>query len=205
MSLKNYFSPNTSIGDFFDEINKGNGVWQIQNEITVINMNGYFYSTEFANLSTLDYPNIHGIIYTKIKDENYFKPLDAGSFRYSVSDKDEDSELIKFAWESNDFTGEIAKNKIEESKNVVVIGYTFPLYNRLTDLFYLKQSLILNKKVFIQDPNSEMIRQNLLDYYQLSDSDTLRKSLISVKDSDSFYIPSDIFGATDGSGEYYYL
>jgi len=204
MSLKNYFSPNTKIGDFFDEINKRNGVWEIQNEITVINMNGFFYSTEFAVLSTLDYPNIHQIIYSKIKDESYFKSLNTGSFRYSASDQDEDAELIKFAWE-NDKLAEgmfpqqviLANNKIASSENIIIIGYTFPLYNRLLDLACLEQKYIGSTRIVIQDPSAEIIRQNLLDYYQLSDNDALRKNVKTIKDCESFYIPSNIFGISE--------
>ena len=206
MSLKNYFSPNATITDFFNQINKNNGLWQVEEKITVINMNGFFYCSYFNDLESLQRRNIHDIIYSKIKNQNYFDSLITNNLHeYTANNVDTDAELIKFAWEKSELSHLIAKDKIDESKNIVIIGYTFPLYNRLVDLSYLEQSVISNRSIFVQDPKADTIRQNLLDYYQLNDNDSLERSLKAVKDCDSFYIPSDIFGVKDSTGNYYFV
>jgi hypothetical protein len=109
---------------------------------------------------------------------------------------DKDAELIKFAWETDTKSLTIAaKEKIEQSKNVVVIGYTFPLYNRLVNFEYLTHRDIGNdKKMIIQDPNSLVIRQNLIDLNERVDSDNLKLKLVAIKDCDSFYVPTNIYG-----------
>ncbi len=194
ISLKNYFSPNESMGEFLIKIDKGNNLWQIDDKISVINMNGYFYSSLLSFLSdinTLQSDKIepHKILQDKITSD-YFSPTFI----------DKDAELIKFAWESNSVTiardlsfVKYAKAKISESKNIVIIGYTFPLYNRLVDLEYLSQDVIANRDVVVQDPNGKTITQNLLDYYRINGNNKLKP----VVDCDSFYIPSSIFGVNE--------
>lgn len=113
-----------------------------------------------------------------------------------IENKDPDADLVKFAWETNNFNVEMAKSKIIESKNVVVIGYTFPLYNRLIDLEYLPQGIIQNKKIFIQDPQAEIISQSFLDNFQLHNN-KFKSKLTSISNCDSFYIPPDIFGISE--------
>ncbi|MBL7702028.1 MAG: hypothetical protein JNM14_07240 [Ferruginibacter sp.] len=183
MSLKNYLAPNNTIGGFLSSIDKGGGVWKYKEDFTIINMNGYFYRSEINNLTTITNVQINELIFSIIK-EDYFDDMVI----------DHDSNLLKFAWESENKLIPIAKLVIDGSSNIVIIGYTFPLYNRLVDLSYLEQSIISHKKIFIQDPNGDIIRQNLIDYYQLKDNQILEKNLKSIKDCDSFYIPSDVFG-----------
>lgn len=185
LSLKNYFSPDLTIGEFKERISSSEFEWNIENQITVINMNGYFYSKDFDDANDFDCDS--GFEY-KLKQKIY-----SGYFEPKVIN--EDAELIKFAWESDTINSSVAKSMIEKSNNIVVVGYTFPLYNRLVDFEYLSHEDIgKDKKIIIQDPNSTSIRQNLLDLYEKNDSEFLKTKLVAIKDCDSFYVPANIYG-----------
>jgi hypothetical protein len=116
---------------------------------------------------------------------------------YSDIHEDGDANKIRFSWELGDSFStltDLLNQAIINSKNIVVIGYTFPLYNRFIDLEYLKQSAIADKRIFIQDPNADDLKQNFIDYYKI---DRLKEKVLSIKNCDSFYVPSDIFAIQD--------
>jgi hypothetical protein len=184
-SLKNYFFPNDTFEELLKEkIKIEKGIWVIEDKISIINMNGYFYSSKFNSLSSLDENYaFDDFIYKKINTNGYFEDTHT----------DNDAEQIKFAWEEVSeisSTVEIAKEKIENSGNIIVIGYTFPLYNRLIDLKYLKQTDLIKKNIIIQDPNADLIKQNIKDIYGIGQ----RGNIKAITDCDSFYVPSTIFG-----------
>lgn len=179
-SIKNYFYPNDNHRDFLKKIKRqSESEWNIEDQISIINMNGYFYSKFFDEAITLDELEFRRVFVQKIA-KGYFED----------SFVDNDARLVKFAWEGVNFESKIAMLKIEMSDNVVIIGYTFPLYNRFIDLDYLPQTFVTRKKIYIQDPNAENLKQNFQDYYQLGN----RSNIITISNCDSFYVPSDIFG-----------
>lgn len=202
MSLKNYFLPQGTFKDFLNQCNKEDNIWQIGNNISVINMNGYFYSTFFASEIELvpGKRKTQEILYNKLKD-NYFS-----------NESDSDAELIKFAWESSSDLKmtelpcvKKAIEKISSSDNVVLIGYTFPLYNRLIDFKYFNGSSLREKNIYIQDPNASEIKKSLVNDFNIYvKSEKIEPSaigvdyvpgtvLIEMTNCDSFLIPSDIF------------
>lgn len=155
VSLKNYFAPEKTFEDFMDDIKTNSDFeWNIYNQVSVLNMNGFFYSNVLDKLSTLNY-RIEAIA-NKISPEYL-------SFDYI----DKDAEKIKFAWEDKkhfDSITKISKQYIYNSDEITVIGYTFPLYNRLVDAAYIKAGLF-NKKFTIQDPRAEVIETNFRDAF----------------------------------------
>ena len=182
-SIKNFFYPELNYSDFFKKINKNEFVWEIEDGIKIININGYFYSSEFNGCKNLTDIGIDSIITDKIFN-GYGESTDI----------DADADRIRFAWERsesdrNSLTEHLIK-VISASENIVVIGYTFPLYNRLIDLKYLTQNDLVNKDIIVQDPNAELIKQNIKDIYGLGK----RGKIKTITDCDSFYVPSTIFG-----------
>src|SRR5690606_32982833 len=95
LSLKNYFYPDTTIGKFRELIKFENSesIWKIGDDITVINMNGYFFSNEIAENLDLN---------SEIVDMKsmFERKLNGGDFLSSEMD-DKDSALIRFAWETH--------------------------------------------------------------------------------------------------------
>lgn len=198
VALKNYFSPETTIGEFHSQIKVSENIWKIGDTITVLNMNGYFFCNQFEDIHTIlekDY---------KIENIQHFIYQNISTIELLNNSKDPNSELIKFAWESisnsgsnkTDFLAE-AKEKILKSNNIVVIGYTFPLYNRLIDYEYFNRSSLLNKNIFVQDPNASEIKAALISDFDLSEDYSPSPSLKEISNCDSFFVPSNIFKYKD--------
>jgi hypothetical protein len=95
---------------------------------------------------------------------------------------------IKFAWEPSDLASQKrqqATQVIQESDFVVVIGYSFPLFNREVDIDMFKN---FNGKVIIQDiPERASEIQNQLDAIKPG----LSKKSSIITNVENFYIPSE--------------
>lgn len=193
MSLKNYFSPNSTIGEFINSINQKDGIWKLGDDFTVINMNGFFYRNELNSLRNLENVKINEMIFSIIS-EDYFNDTFI----------DDDSNLIKFAWESDNTQADIAREKINKSENIVVIGYTFPLYNRFVDLKIIPTKSLYPSEIgiHIQDIDAKKRVESFIDNFKMR---LKANEIYSIEDCNYFYIPSNIFGASDGNGEYYIL
>jgi hypothetical protein len=141
-------------------------------------MNGYFYSKRFDQRKYIERVNQKEIIAEKISNDY---------FNNNVIDKD--AELINFAWETDNNSAEVAAAKVSSSYNVVVIGYTFPLYNRLTDIKYFNKITLSNNFLYLQDPEYDNIEIALKDNFGIN---TKTYKFKTIKKCDSFYVPSDI-------------
>jgi hypothetical protein len=195
MSIKNFLNPDENINNFIEQNANTNDdrLWQFQKDLQVINMNGYFYS---SNLDSIK--NITNVENEKLFDFVYNK---APYFEIESGIPSQDANKIRFAWENNvklshDAAIFSAKNAIKNSKNIVVIGYTFPLYNRLVDSQYFNLDLAYRIKngevnITIQDPNADSIAENFAEFNAGHKSDG--KFLNKKMNCDSFYIPSNIF------------
>lgn len=183
-SIKNFFYPNITYGEFINNVRRDQFLWEIDNRIRIININGYFYSSLIdKSLSILD-SNPEQIIDKNIS-EGY----------HSKSEIDEDADKIKFAWELNAQDEKTLKlclqNIMSQTLNLVIVGYTFPLYNRFIDFGYLHQEDFLKKNVIVQDPNAESLRKNLIDIFRISNE---KVNIEPITNCDSFYVPSSVFG-----------
>jgi hypothetical protein len=185
-SVKNFFAPKKTFKDFIQEIEKLPFYWDIRNQISIINVNGVFYSSKYDEVNSLNNINSDAIIDSKILDDYWMKP-----------NKDSDADKIRFAWEMDESEAKQLvfhiNNNMQKSNRIVIIGYTFPVYNRIIDSSYLTDRLLSNsdKKVTIQDPKAESIRSTLIE---LLGQPKALESIVDVKnDCSSFYVPSDIY------------
>lgn len=101
---------------------------------------------------------------------------------------------LSFAWDSESYIDSLLnnqlKNELWEAKVLVVIGYTFPFFNREIDrkVFELMPNL---KTIYVQDPNAENIMKNVDPVL----SDLQRANGINVNpiiNTDQFFLPSEI-------------
>lgn len=193
-SIKNFFSPTLNWGDFLKQIKQNNGVWNIDEKIFVYNINGFFYSEFLASGNLEFYEDFYSILKRKIR------------FQYFSSDTpDNDSEYIKFAWENeNDQLIPLAAHAAKNSKNIVVIGYSFPLYNRSIDLSILDRKFLNSSDtpIYIQDIQAQNRVESFIDNFNLPHK---AKEIIPIKNCDFFYIPSNIFGEIDDKGNYHII
>lgn len=99
---------------------------------------------------------------------------------------------LRFAWETDDDCRYLKDvfAQIQDAQVLVIIGYTFPYFNRRIDraLFNNMPNL---RKIYIQDPMAERVSQNMnpvLSVYQADGN----IPVILLKDVDQFYLPSEL-------------
>ena len=101
-------------------------------------------------------------------------------------------EYLHFAWETDSespYMRDVCQHLLD-AEVIVVIGYTFPYFNRAIDRTLFEHMLNL-KKIYIQDPCASRIKQNiepvLADFHRRQNLQT-----ILLNDVDQFYIPSEL-------------
>ena len=72
---------------------------------------------------------------------------------------------------------------------VVVIGYSFPFFNRQVDRLLFNNMDYL-RKIYIQDPNSGRIKQSLLSVLPNYMIDNV--AIESVTDTSQFFLPPEL-------------
>ncbi|MBI5857109.1 MAG: hypothetical protein HZB42_05625 [Sphingobacteriales bacterium] len=95
---------------------------------------------------------------------------------YNSAEGDTFLKMFNFAWErDSDFTNKysgyngnlnIAERIASNTEILVVIGYSFPVFNRETDL-RLFSSMINLKKVYIQDKNPDRIQSTMMNAFKI--------------------------------------
>jgi len=168
------------------------------NEINnIFHLNGYrgFYSHK---------TNIDIEIKNSNDFETYWQSID---FLYSDTNRGNINfnNHIKYAWEHK-FEDKFLQNVAEVMKRtevLIIIGYSFPAFNRQIDQF-LFSHLHPNKvkKIIYQDPNgtSELI-ENLFSYPAYFESKI--EILNNFKDLNQFYIPTEFFNTNWGKKDVY--
>lgn len=97
---------------------------------------------------------------------------------------------LSFAWEDSknqkNMSDSIAAS-VKDTEQVVVIGYSFPFFNRETDraLFEMMSNL---KKVYVQDINPDAVTQSLSAVLPAGNN----LKVISVRDCSQFYLPAEL-------------
>lgn len=87
-SIKNYFYPKETFRIFMDKIKTNDSnVWEIANQIRVINMNGYFYSRYFDDRNDLEDANLSNTLTHALIQEAFLVP----------ENEDIDANYIQFA------------------------------------------------------------------------------------------------------------
>jgi len=98
---------------------------------------------------------------------------------------------INFAWERSESDSKTLTNSfkkmIEGVSILVVIGYSFPFYNRKIDKSIFKMLTASNqlKKIYYQDPFLD--GKQLVSQFELNES--LAKNIVHIKQTDNFHIP----------------
>lgn len=109
--------------------------------------------------------------------------------------KSEDSQYksgLSFAWENHSDSKEnsvlnLAKNATFDTSVLIVIGYSFPYFNREIDKSFLSNMKNL-KKVYFQSPDAENIRERFLTIMP----ELKEKELILKNDVNQFLLPNEL-------------
>ncbi|MEO8400145.1 MAG: hypothetical protein ABI550_10110 [Ignavibacteriaceae bacterium] len=176
LSLKNFISPKKSAIEFIDETDKSTH-FQINEQIKVFHLNGYIAHPVLNEIGNDE----------KVKAfEDFLKEYDTNKLERYINN-------IMFAWEQDIENFTALSEIIQNSEQVVCIGYSLPLFNRVFDTKYLNENNLRGgKELFIQNLEINSIRDILttdlgvrLDVEELNVNFSMSCS--------SFLIPSNIF------------
>lgn len=100
---------------------------------------------------------------------------------------------LHFAWENNVFENESPHlfNQIKNADVLVVIGYTFPFFNRRIDRQIFSNMPNLNK-IYIQDPNAESIKDFIGSVLTEEQRSTLLHGIKIIKNVSNFFLPPEL-------------
>jgi hypothetical protein len=107
------------------------------------------------------------------------------------------SSRISFAWDNQQYMSknfeDALQKAIQDAEVLVVIGYTFPFFNREIDREIFKYMPNL-KKIYIQDPNAEQIESSLDSLYsnQHTGVTKVNKNVIPITNTSQFYLPPEL-------------
>jgi len=174
------------VNEFLKVYSKGDKLESVNrtNQFSLFKVNG---TTQIkSEEKRINITDTYGIDELDLLDEVLF-------YYYSVKDKKTEPSL-SFAWE-NEVDGnffELIGVNIFDRETLVIIGYSFPFFNRKVDSKILKTMRNL-KKIYIQDPhNADAIEQRVKSLFgetAIGKNITYQK----IKDiKDQFYLPFEL-------------
>ena len=100
---------------------------------------------------------------------------------------------LHFAWEKNVFEDESPQlfSKIKDAEVLVVIGYTFPFFNRRIDRQIFSNMPNL-KTIYIQDPNANSIKEFIGSVLTEEQRKTLLPGIKPIKNVSNFFLPPEL-------------
>jgi len=133
-----------------------------------------------------EYFGMNYIYQTKMKPENIPDRI------LSFYDNHKFESNIQFAWEEKGGAKknrELAQSKIATSDVIVIIGYSFPDFNRVVDRFIFEK-LKSGTKIYVQDPNAENIISKMIG---LNKKLKNTNKIYPYKEISSFLIPNEFW------------
>lgn len=99
---------------------------------------------------------------------------------------------LSFAWENinNDFFKQI-KKKVEDAKILIIIGYSFPYFNREIDRQIIGEMTQL-EKVYIQDPNANEVKESFEAVLSEFQSINIKLKYVLKEGVKQFIIPNEM-------------
>jgi len=166
----------------------------LSNFVDIIYLNGLIQHPQMKSVAKLSQDTLELLLNNLV--DSY---LDPGSNIYDYSNK------IYFSWESiaNDKFNEMplhienAKKAVTRSNIIIIIGYSFPLYNRIVDSFILNAETLGNKQLILQDPNAEDLKKIIKSDFGINETATymgeVATSIKTIINCNSFFVPNNIF------------
>ena len=115
---------------------------------------------------------------------------------FNFNDLDNPS-LLSFAWEEEPNYGkqtflenriQLAKTLVTGTQILIVVGYSFPFFNRIIDDILLARMKPTLEKIYFQDPN--LNGQQLIGQFNFSPS--FAENIIHIKQTDNYHIPMEL-------------
>ena len=191
-AARNFLYYPESIDSIMGRFQVEKNVFELDRQLKIIHLNGFIRHPAFNNSN-------------EFNEDDFLKLFEKLIEKYlSGSDLESTVKNLSFAWEnmSRD-NSEIpsfistASNAIRNSQSVIVIGYSFPLYNRLFDQMILSNENLHGKKFFLRDPKNLEIQEVLYSDFNLPRNSFEKidgmPELDSSSSCDSFFVPNQIF------------
>lgn len=164
-------------------------------------MNVNYHSVDANNISMVHLNGIAGFYYceqTTCILNNFLnqKPKDINELIEKVTNESERKHnLLTFAWERDTEAARLLHRRLERAKAIIadsdiliIIGYSFPFFNRAIDkqLFEALTTSGKLKKIIYQDPykTGEFLKKQ----FQLSDD----IEILHTTDKDNYYVPNEL-------------
>lgn len=105
----------------------------------------------------------------------------------------ENKTFLSFAFDKDNYPTEKVLERINkimaDTKALVIIGYTFPFFNRQVDRHIL-QSINSEAHIYIQDKDPERIKQNIEAV--LTTNQKEKNHIVLLKNTEQFYLPPEL-------------
>lgn len=102
--------------------------------------------------------------------------------------------LLNFAWEyekTPEYT-KLLEDVFWGTETLIIIGYTFPFFNREVDTFLLGSMLSGLKTIYIQDPNASNIKESVLNIIRRANRVFNVRNIILKNDVNQFFLPPEL-------------
>lgn len=109
---------------------------------------------------------------------------------FHVTKSDMYNSALLFAWEYDESRTSIVSrviNKIKDSVALVVIGYSFPFFNRTVDRQILGSMENL-KRIYLQDPEPQILKEK----FQAIRPDITDDIIVQIEKCEQFYLPNEL-------------
>ena len=157
---------------------------QLKNSIQMLHLNGIAGLYRYEGRNEFRRDRIETIFDKNLSSQTLKDIVD----RFKNSENK--NHLINFAWEKGNTINknflEIAKAIIKDTDILVVVGYSFPFFNRKVDNEIFK-ALRENKNLKIYFQNPTLTGENLKNQFQLEDS--IANNIEHIKDCNNYFIP----------------
>lgn len=102
--------------------------------------------------------------------------------------------LLNFAWEYEKTPEyiQLLNNTLYDAEILVIIGYTFPFFNREVDTFLFEFLWRHLRAIYIQDPNASNIKESVLNTIHRAGGIVDENSIMLKKNVDQFFLPPEL-------------
>jgi hypothetical protein len=193
-SLFNFLEKNISFNSFLEKSYSGDNIFKISPQIKVIHLNGFIKNENIISLGTQDITSLAKIFYHLILQYPNQETITG-----LVS-------TLKFAWESLTSSDKLpvfideAISEIKKSGQIIITGYSFPLYNRIFDQSIFTAENLSKSVVYIRDPHAAELKSLFHTAFKIKnfDNSNLTKSdyptyIVPSVSCESFFIPPMIY------------
>lgn len=180
MAYKEFCESKRSWNEVFERLKKSN---------QILHLNGYHGHYDIIEKEKRNEQSL----VNRLEIDDFDNIIEAIKFTSTSQQRDQIdfSNHINYAWEKNEFSlnnREKASKLFKNTDVLIVIGYSFPPFNKEIDRMLFK-NIKKNTKIIYQDPKaSKFIIQSLLDFLPEEIEIICEKNYL-----DSFILPDDFF------------